>query len=206
MWQLLSRKIQLTVLFVAGFLVSKGHDAVAALMKVEQPTLWQSVSLTVLLVGTVLSIIAELLWRWIWRRSNWLQTKTFPYLEGKWTGELVSTWIDPETGERKPPIPTTITIKQGLFVTSVCLETGESSSNSKHVYLEKLRQLGIFRVWYDYHNGPKAAVRHRSQPHDGFAFLEMKDSDLNRLVGQYFTARKTTGDINVTRQPEGAQN
>jgi hypothetical protein len=43
-------------------------------------------------------------------------------------------------------------------------------------------------------------VAHRSNRHDGIAWLEMDyERHPDRLVGQYFTDRRTTGDIELTR-------
>ncbi|MGX9105215.1 Cap15 family cyclic dinucleotide receptor domain-containing protein, partial [Escherichia coli] len=93
-----------------------------------------------------------------------------------------------------PPIPTEVTIRQRLFATSVSLKTGESESHSTRCLLERLTDIGRFRVWYSYNNDPVAQVRHRSSPHEGVAFLEFDpDAGPDRLTGRYYTARKTTG-------------
>ena len=53
---------------------------------------------------------------------------------------------------------------------------------------------------HTYENRPDAALSHRSSRHDGVAWLEMDyERDPDRLVGQYFTERKTSGDIEVRR-------
>lgn len=132
-----------------------------------------------------------------------LQKQVFPDLNGIWKGTLVSTWIDPGTGQPKPPIPTEITIRQKLFgTTTVTLKTGESRSYSTRAFFEAFRETRRYRIWYSYNNEPLAHVRDRSAQHDGVAYLELHyDEDKNRLVGTYYTARKTTGDIDVRRRP-----
>ncbi|MGL1774778.1 hypothetical protein ACSTG3_23415, partial [Vibrio parahaemolyticus] len=72
----------------------------------------------------ILVFVAETCWRWIWRRVPILGRKAFPDLNGKWAGTLTSTWVNPETGQALPPIPTEVTIRQRLFATSVSLKTG----------------------------------------------------------------------------------
>ena len=100
-----------------------------------------------------------------------------------------------------PPISAEITIRQRLFASSVSLKTGESESHSTRCVLERLPEIGRFRIWYSYNNDPLAQVRHRSSPHEGVAFLEYDpDAETKKLVGRYYTARKTTGDIEVFRQ------
>lgn len=67
--------------------------------------------------------------------------------------------------------------------------------------MERLADIGQFRIWYSYNNDPIALVRHRISPHEGGAFLECDpDKGSNSLTRRYYTARKTTGDIEVARQ------
>lgn len=57
-----------------------------------------------------------------------------------------------------------------------------------------------YRLWYSYSNKPKAAVSHRSCDHDGIAWLEVCLGDNpDELRGQYFTSRRTSGDMLLRR-------
>ena len=104
------------------------------------------------------------------------------------------------TGEGVPPIPVTIWIRQGIFSTSIKLRTGESTSYSTRCLLEADQDAGRFRFWYSYDNSPRAEYRHRSARHEGVAWLEVDaDTDPERLIGCYYTDRKTSGDIDVRR-------
>ena len=124
----------------------------------------------------------------------------FPDLNGTWEGELVTTWKDPDTGATPPSIPATVSIRQTLFSTAVSLHTGESHSHSTRCQLEADRGAQIYRVWYSYDNRPRAEVSHRSARHEGVAWLELDLSeDQDRLVGQYFTDRRTRGDMDLRR-------
>jgi hypothetical protein len=83
---------------------------------------------------------------------------------------------------------------------SIKLRTGESSSYSTRYVLEADHDAGRFRVWYSYDNQPKAEVSHRSARHEGVGWLEMDiDADPNRLRGQYYSSRRTTGDMTFCR-------
>lgn len=198
MWAVLSRKTQLLLVLATGFVAVRAIDAVVALLGSEPLNLWKSISLAVTAVGVVAAFIGEASWRWVWRRMPLLQRAVFPDLNGTWSGFLRSTWVNPETGENPSPIPTRIFIRQGLFSTAVHLETGESSSDSNHVILERVGRTGRHRIWYDYANTPDAVVRPRSQPHDGVAYLEIDLARAaKRLTGRYYTARGTTGDIEI---------
>lgn len=200
MWSLLSRRWQLTIAIGAGFVIAWAIDAVWVLVLGEHPGDLRLVALAVTIVGGAMAGLANFLWARVWRRFPALQARTFPDLNGTWEGELVSTWEDPATKKRKPPIPTSMTIRMGLFSVSVSLKTGESTSHSTRVLLEPFHDTRRFRVWYSYNNDPQAQFRHRSSPHEGVAFLELDyDADSNRLVGFYYTARRTTGDIDVRR-------
>jgi hypothetical protein len=200
MWALLPKKFQLTLIFVCGMLAVRLYDAVHAIWASDPVSFWQSASFAVTVVGTILVVLLEASWRWIWARVPWLQRAAFPDLNGTWEGELVSTWINPETGQSPPPISATFTVRQGIFKTSVTMRTGESQSHSDFMRLERLPSIKRHRIWYSYRNAPKAQVEHRSAPHEGIAYLEIDvASDADLMEGRYYTARKTTGDISIRR-------
>lgn len=200
MWSLLPRSWQLTLVIGSGVSVAWAIDAVYALVFDNDPGVLHWISLAVTVVGSGFTFVGERCRRAIWRRFPVIQSKTFPDLNGVWEGPLVSTWIDPTTGAVPPPIPAVVTIRQGLFLTIVSLRTGESQSHSTRSFLEAFRDTHRFRIWYSYNNDPVAQVQHRSSPHEGVAFLELDhDADPDRLTGRYYTARKSTGDLDVRR-------
>jgi hypothetical protein len=203
MWSLLGRKTQLTIILGAGLCLAWAYDAAYAYSTGQAPNNIKLISLFVFIIGVLFAGIAEIAWRSLWRRVPLLQRKMFPDLNGTWKGTLTSTWLDPVTGSPKPPIPTDIIIRQGLFTTSVSLKTGESTSHSTRSFLEPFRDTGRFRIWYSYDNDPQAKFHHRSSLHEGVAFLEYEfDADPNRLSGRYYTDRRTTGDIDVRREKQ----
>jgi hypothetical protein len=200
MWSLLGRKSQLIVVIGCGILVAWAYDAVELYFTGQVPNLLRQISITVTVVGGVLLLAAELIWRFLWQKVPLFRIQIFPDLNGKWTGTLCSTWVNRATGEQPPPIPTEIVIRQKLFSTNVSLRTGESRSHSTRAFLEAFKDTRRYRIWYSYNNEPKASVRHRSSQHEGVAYLELNyDEDQNRLVGRYYTARDTSGDIDVRR-------
>lgn len=200
MWSLLSRKWQLTIVIAVGIMTAWSIDAIWSMAFGNGVGLIKAVSLTVAVISFIAAIVLETTWRRLWKKFPAIGVRTFPDLNGVWKGSIVSTWIDPETGNAKPPIPTEIVIRQGLFSTHVSLKTGESTSHSTRSFLEPFHDTHRYRIWYSYNNDPKAQVQHRSSPHEGVAFLELDlDVDPHRLAGRYYTARKTTGDIEVSR-------
>lgn len=200
MWSLLSRRLQLLCIVVPTMVVVLAIEAVINIIGGEKTNLLRDASLAVLVISVVLTPLANFLWRPVWRRFPAIERATFPDLNGTWEGEIVTTWTGPGSGTSPSPIPTTVRIKQSLFSTSVHLRTGESHSYSTWCHLEADRKAGVYRVRYFYDNRPKAEVNSGSRRHEGAAWLELNiDEDRNRLVGQYFTDRRTTGDMSLHR-------
>ena len=193
MWSLLSKRYQLTIVIASAFLVVVAIEAAYGLALGNEPPIFKVLSLTVTVVGGMLTLILNRLWPWIWRTFPNIQRHTFPDLNGIWEGQLISTWVDPTTALQTPPIDAVITIRQNLFSTSITLKTTESNSRSTRSILEAFRDIGKFRIWYSYNNDPQAV-----------AFLDLDyDADPHKLTGRYYTERRTTGDIIVQRKRPG---
>lgn len=200
MWELLPSKTQMTVAVVAGAAaLGSGQLAYAyATGQASSPWQWMSLAVTVLLLLS--ATIGNSLWFWLAKSFPVLQTAIFPDLNGTWTGQLQSTWIDPETGSQVPSIKVSVTIRQTLLGTTVRLNTATSSSKSVRVFLEADRANKRYVVHHFYANEPNAQARQQLIPHLGMASLECDwEVDRDRLTGRYFTDRKTTGDIDLRR-------
>nr|WP_314469811.1 hypothetical protein [uncultured Sphingomonas sp.] len=200
MWALISRRTQVMVLVGLTAFLLLGVQATIELWTGTQPSLFKVVSLVATIVGTVLVIVANWVWRWVWAALPFLNRTFFPDLNGEWEGLLITTWIDPATGQVPPPIMTNVTIRQGILSISVRQKTKESTSWSTRVIAEADVDADTYRIWYSYSNKPKASVSHRSCDHDGVAWLEVSLGDNpEELHGQYFTSRRTSGDIELRR-------
>ncbi|CAN7344008.1 hypothetical protein LJR231_001952 [Phyllobacterium sp. LjRoot231] len=194
----------MTIVIASAFLVVVAIEAAYGLALGNEPPIFKLLSLTVTVVGGMLTLVLNKLWPWIWRTFPNIQKSTFPDLNGTWEGHLIPTWVDPTTALQTPPIVAVITIRQNLFSTSITLKTTESNSRSTRSILEAFRDIGKFRIWYSYNNDPQAQIQHRSSPHEGVAFLDLDyDADPHKLTGRYYTERKTTGDIIVQRKRPG---
>lgn len=186
----------------ASILMAWGLEAVWLWYFGQQTTPLKWISFVISIIGVVMVGTAELLWFRLARIMPFMQTKVFPDLNGEWVGHLKSTWINPETAATSPPIPVSLKVRQTFFSASVTLKTRESFSRSTRVFLEPDYENRRYRLWYSYNNDPQAQFWHRSSPHEGVAYLDLDwDTNRNRLSGTYYTARKTTGDIDVRRQP-----
>lgn len=103
-----------------------------------------------------------------------------------WRGTIKSTFDGIERD-------TTLTIKQSLLSIAVKMDTNESTSNSISASIDKI--LDVWQLTYTYLNIPAANVRERSAIHYGTALLSLDNPQI--IKGQYFTDRKTNGDICV---------
>lgn len=148
------------------------------------------VSIDLLLIG----LFAKYLWKLrIFR--GWLVP--FPDLNGTWKGSIQTTWIDPTTSERPAAIPAMLTIRQTFFKISCVMRTAEMTSRSLSAdfFLDKENQ--IRRLIYVYDSNPIANVRERSPQHMGTMTLDLPSGIVNEMHGEYWTGRKTTGEIQM---------
>jgi hypothetical protein len=195
-WHLLHWRTQVLVVTAMAIVLAWAVDASVDFLQGHRAPLLKFISFFALIITVGAGGIASVVWRPLWRKFPVLARTVFPDLTGTWEGSLVTTWTDPTTGMAAPPIPATLWIRQGLFSVSIKLRTGESASYSTRFVLERYPDAGRFRVWYSYDNQPKAGVAFRSARHEGVAWLEMDiDADPNRLAGQYYSDRRTTGDM-----------
>lgn len=136
--------------------------------------------------------------KWAWRWPvfrGWLVP--FPDLQGTWQGELQTTWGDPESGRVPEPIPVTVCIRQTFSSLSVVIFTAESMSYSTAASLSEADDTGLKRLIYTYTNTPRVGVRERSIVHDGAAVLRIVRGPVRTLEGEYWTNRKSTGDLRL---------
>lgn len=137
--------------------------------------------------------------KWGWKLKifrGWLVP--FPNLNGSWTGNIYSSWINPETGEGVPPIPVMLTVNQSFFHINCKMKTGEmdSFSVSEGFNIDAERQ--IKQLAYIYTNKPRISLNERSLPHEGSMVFDIIENPEKKLKGRYWTERKTTGEIILT--------
>jgi hypothetical protein len=147
-------------------------------------------------------------WGWKWRIfRGWLVP--FPNLQGTWEGTITSTWKS-TAGQAPAPIPATLVIRHKFSEISCVLYTGESESHSMAAQVNE-DSAGVLRLSYTYTSRPKPSVRDRSEIHDGAAVLTVGEAPTLSLKGEYWTGRKTTGEMSfqfksrkVTTSPSSA--
>ena len=134
-------------------------------------------------------------WFWKWRIFYpWLVP--FPDLSGDWDGHLISNYQN----KSLDPIPTQVKIRQTFFNIQIGIRTGESSSYSTASSFDIDEDRGLQQLFYSYVNTPKSSVRGRSEIHYGTTLLNFDGYRVKEMEGEYWTSRKTTGEILLQRK------
>jgi hypothetical protein len=149
-------------------------------------------------VVTFDTVIISIFVKWGWKLKlfrGWLVP--FPNLNGSWEGKIYSNWESPVTGKRVASIPVILNIKQSFFQVSCIMMTGEmeSSSCTANICIDANKQLK--QIEYSYNSIPRSSLDKRSTPHKGLATLKIIEKPNKKLVGSYFTARLTKGEISL---------
>lgn len=153
-------------------------------------SIWRDITTTITFVTLICTLFIS--WAWKWKIfQGWLVP--FPYLSGKWSGEINTNYENKEW-----TIPIEVTLKQSFFNIQVRVKTDESSSVSICGSFDIDDDRGLKQLIYSYQNTPKTTIRDRSVIHYGTTRLEIND-DATILEGEYWTSRKTTGDIKLTK-------
>jgi hypothetical protein len=174
--------IWVSVLFVSG---------------VELKLNWEALKKLPEVVSTYF-LLQLLFTSWAWRLpifQGWLVP--FPELQGTWEGTLHSTWPDAATARRTPPVPILIVIKQSYSSISCIMYSRDSTSFSSAAQILGEEDGLPPRLSFNYSNRPRASVREHSQMHGGAAILKIVKRPERVLEGDYWTDRKTTGDLQV---------
>lgn len=143
----------------------------------------------------IIGIFSAVLWK-LKIFKGWLVP--FPNMNGTWKGFIQTTWVDPQTNGRPAPIPAILTIKQSFFKISCVMRTAEMTSRSmvSDFVLDKDNQ--IKRLFYSYDSNPVQTVKERSPQHCGTMAFDIIEKPERKITGEYWTGRKTTGQIEMT--------
>jgi len=186
--QLYAQMITFLVVWVAVIIVAGVFNTV---------DLWAVVK-SVPTAISIYAVIALVFTQWVWRWKifqGWLIK--IPDLQGTWRGELKSDWVNPTTQQRIAPIPVVLVVRQTFSTINCTLMTGESTSYSTTAAINLALDNRDLYLTYNYTNRPKAIVRDRSEIHDGAAILKIIKRPARMLEGEYWTSRKTRGDMTL---------
>ncbi|EGW52563.1 hypothetical protein HMPREF1022_00536 [Desulfovibrio sp. 6_1_46AFAA] len=149
-------------------------------------------------VITIDVVIAFLFIKWFWRFKyfqGWLVP--FPDLNGTWEGIIQSNWKK-DDGSTIAPIPTILVINQSFFAIHCTMYTQEmiSYSHSESFLIDKEHH--IKQLCYLYASNPKVGIQNRSPVHEGAMTFNIVGQKSDKLSGEYWTKRLTTGEVNLT--------
>ncbi len=147
-------------------------------------------------VVTIDLILILVFTKWGWKLTifrGWLVP--FPNLHGSWSGDIHSDWVNPETGEKVPPIPVLLSVNQSFFHINCKMMTGEMDSFSMAEGFNIEPEKQIKQLAYIYTSKPRISLNQRSIPHDGSIVFDIVEKPDQKLKGRYWTERKTTGEI-----------
>jgi hypothetical protein len=153
--------------------------------------------------STVLGALVLLLgvfdqWAWRFRFLHPWFVST-PDLQGTWKGQLISTWVDPEMGDRTPPIEGYLVVRQTFSSLHMRLITRES--NSELLSGSIVREMdGTQKIVGTYRNTPRLLRRDVSPIHHGGLLLQIHGRPPSSLDGQYWTDRDTKGELRFTER------
>jgi hypothetical protein len=149
-------------------------------------------------VVTIFVLALFVFTKWLWRLpifKGWLVQ--VPYIQGTWAGDLQSTWENPKTGQRIPPLKMILVVRQTFSTLSCTMFTKESESYSRAAQIAVEKETGAISLSYNYTNRSKAYIRERSPIHDGAAHLRVVTLPQRMLEGEYWTGRCTTGTMTL---------
>lgn len=145
----------------------------------------------------ILVIVALTMEHLLWRVrifQGWLFDR--PDLRGTWRVSIQSEWINPETGEKVPPITAYAGIVQTYSKLQIQLMTPESESCLLAHAIEPTPCGNRFNVSVVYANTPGVELRGvRSERHVGAATISTHGPKYkpNSLTAEYWTDRRTVG-------------
>jgi hypothetical protein len=141
----------------------------------------------------------------LWRQS-WLHGWFFkrPDMRGTWEVELHSTWVDPETDQRTPPITCYMGMSQTLSTLKMHLMTQESESWSKGESIELSPGGNGYEVSAVYTNRPGVQLREqrRSEMHRGALAIHTHGPCVRpeTMTAEYWSDRGTAGEMTFVRR------
>ena len=167
------------------------------------PTTWWEATKPFFTAASVSALIVftfeKRMWSWIIFRG-WL-TKT-PDYRGVWKVRFLSSWIDPETNELVGPLYGFVQIDQ--TATSFCMRMYTSKAHSKSVAHSIRLDQEVFTLALVYENKPSIRLREtQSSMHLGSVTFQSRGYFPQTLNGEYWTERKTTGEIKLFERKKG---
>jgi hypothetical protein len=132
--------------------------------------------------------------KWLWRVLPSSIVKR-PKIAGTWRVDMQSNWVDPETDNVIPTVNAFLNIRQSFSSIDARLLTPESKSYQLSAQLVPPTNDDEYLLVAVYRNEPKLLIRDRSPIHFGALILRIPSGSPRTLSGQYWTDRKTCGEL-----------
>jgi hypothetical protein len=133
-------------------------------------------------------VVATVYNKWAWK-INFLD-KT-PRIYGQYSGTIYYNY----NGQQKKK-STKVEIKQTYLKVRVKIKTNEITSNT--ITSDMVEENGEYILYYTYITNPQSQYSDENPIQYGTCRLML--SEKNKLIGQYWTSRKTKGDIKLSRR------
>ena len=135
---------------------------------------------------------------WLWKiplLHGWFVKR--PVIDGIWKVDIRSDWKDPSMHAPIPPIEGYMVVRQTFSTINMRLMTAESSSELVGTEIVCSAD-GLYCVSGVYRNEPRYEVRDRSPIHYGAVSIKVIDLPVGKLLGHYWTDRKSAGEMELT--------
>jgi hypothetical protein len=149
------------------------------------------------IVGTVVGVVLGAFDKWLWKLP-WLHPwfVETPSIGGTWKGQLTSS-ADGQIGETFRECY--LVVRQRFSKVSAVLLTEESESKELTASIYRDSADGQ-TLAVTYENIPKRRYRDASPPNRGGMILHVRGDPPKQLDGEYFTSRRTVGEIEFDRR------
>ena len=141
-----------------------------------------------------LVLVIPLIFCAIWRWSSKFGTIIFPYLGGQWTGS-----IEFQGSHGCGTRDVSLKIYHTLFTIKLVLESEESTSRTLSVCAYRDPGINRDRLYYVFQNERKEGMPNKEGHYRGLAVLRV-EAENSRLLGDYFTEQKSSGQLILKRQ------
>lgn len=180
-------RVQITALL---FILAVAWAASLILFGIQVTPDWFRPFSTVTGVAVLVLLVCE---KWLWR-IGWLQPWLFqaPDLQGTWRVTIRPT----NSESNSPMIEAYMVIRQTYSSISLRLLTQESHSETMSAKVVRCDD-GTCTVAGVYRNTPRLSVRSESPLHHGAILLAIHGKRPTSLEGQYWTDRRTQGEISL---------
>lgn len=149
------------------------------------------VSIVIMVDSLLIWLFVKYCWKWT-VFYDWFVP--FPNLNGTWTGEIKSNYIEKNTGKKIEEIKATLEIRQSFVYTHCLLKTTTMESSSFVSQFDINKEKQQLKLVYSYGGEPNLLLKDKNPSHFGTAMLNIEDKGAT-LKGSYWTDRKTTGEL-----------